>query len=457
MKDFLSINPYTQATLAAHQQDTELQIQDKINKAWTGFGKWRNTPFTLRQSLLLKCAQVLEARKTELSTIMTQEMGKLLVESIAEIDKCILLCNYYATHLETMLSAETGSSEIKETNYVNFEPLGVILGIMPWNFPFWQVFRFAIPALTAGNTVLLKHASNVTLCAKEIEKIFLEAGFETGVFQSLIIESSRIEEVIANPSIKAISLTGSEAAGKSVGALAGKYIKKTVMELGSNDAFIVCADANLLTAATAACKSRLINNGQSCISAKRFIILEEAYDEFVKHFEDIFSKITMGNPLESGTTLGPLARVDLKIELKKQVAETVANGAAIKKFGIDDNEKDAFIAPTILFNPPKNSPAYTDELFGPVASIFKVKNIEDAIQLANDSVYGLGASVWTEDKTVTQKFIKELNVGSVFVNSLVYSHPALPFGGVNNSGFGRELGAFGIKEFVNVKSILINQ
>lgn len=456
MKDFLSINPYTQATLATHQQDTVVQIQDKINRAWIGFGQWRHTPMPLRRYLMLKCAQVLEARKAELSTTMTLEMGKLLAESVSEIDKCVLLCNYYATHLGTMLYPEKGSTEIKETNYVNFEPLGVILGIMPWNFPFWQVFRFAIPTLAAGNTVLLKHASNVTLCAKEIEKIFLEAGFESGIFQSLIIESSRIEEVICNPSVKAISLTGSEAAGKSVGALAGKYIKKTVMELGSNDAFIVCADANIEAAAKAACKSRLINNGQSCISAKRFIILEEVYEEFVKHFEHNFSAVTIGDPLEGATTLGPLARIDLKLELKKQVAETIAKGAAIKKFGTDDNDNEAFIAPTILFNPPKNSPAYTDELFGPVASIFKVKNIEEAIKLANDSLYGLGASVWTEDETVRQKFIKELNVGCIFINSLVYSHPALPFGGVNNSGYGRELGAVGIKEFVNIKSILIN-
>ena len=456
MKSFKSINPFNQQVLGIYEQDSSEIIALKIAKGWDGHLKLRTKTVSFRENQLRNCAYKLFDRKDYLAQLISAEMGKVLSESISEIEKCILLCHFYADHSSSFLDRDNSKPVLPECeNYVIFEPLGIVLGIMPWNFPFWQVFRFAIPALVAGNAVLLKHASNVSGCAVEIENIFVSAGFTNHEFQTLLLESSRIEEVISDFRVKAISLTGSEAAGRSVGALAGKYIKKTVMELGSNDAFIVLKDSNVEAAAHAACKSRLINNGQSCIAAKRFIIVEDVYDKFMSYFKKSLSNVTLGDPLAESTTLGPLARLDLKVELKNQIKLSVDMGAVVEKFGEDDDD-NAFVAPTILYNPPKKSPAYEEELFGPVAVVFKVKNLTDAIDIANDSLYGLGASIWTFDKEAIEICKRELSVGSVFVNNIVISHPSMPFGGVNNSGFGRELGSYGIKEFVNVKSVFIN-
>ncbi len=453
---FQSINPYTNQVFSQHDLHNQQDVSYLLSRANTAHHHWSQTNIAHRVQCLLKCSEILLLQKNELAVLITQEMGKLIAESKAEIEKCALLCRYYAEHIVHFLTSKKLYAGTSYSHEIRWDSLGVILGIMPWNYPFWQVFRFAVPTVVAGNVVVVKHAHNVCGCAKAIEDIFLQSGFESGVFQNLFIETQSIEEVISNPVLKAVSLTGSEQAGKSVAALAGKYLKKTVLELGSNDVFIVLNDADIYNAAKEATKSRLVNNGQSCIGAKRFIVESSIYDEFVSQFEMNFSKIKMGDPMQSTTSLGPLARVDLCQQLKKQVDNSIALGAKVKKFDIENKQGDAFMNPTILYEIPKLSPAYIEELFGPVASVFKVKNTQEALIIANDSSYGLGASLWTNDESNKKLFSEQLQVGAVFFNAMVQSHPAISFGGVKNAGYGRELGAYGLQEFVNIKTIKYN-
>lgn len=452
---FPSINPYNGAIIAQHNLNTEKEVEQILQRAGEASEKWATSSLLFRISCLENCQKLLQKDKEKLAILITQEMGKLIGESEQEIDKCIALCKFYSGHLEKFLSPKN-LFDNDAPHQIFFEPLGVVLGIMPWNFPFWQVFRFAIPAISAGNAVLIKHATNVLGCSKAIASIFLEAGFYEGVYQNIILGHDLVERVIAHRTIKAVSLTGSEKAGSAIASLAGKYLKKTVLELGSNDAFIVLKDADIASAATWAAKSRLINNGQSCIAAKRFIIEEEVYDEFFQNFQQEFGKIQMGNPMDLATTLGPLARKDLCNDLKEQIAQSIKLGAIEQKFGVEISSPNTFMNPTILTNISINSPAYTEELFGPVASIFKVKNKDQAITLANDSKFGLATSVWTNNESDIALLTNKLNVGGVFINMMVQSHPAIPFGGVKNSGYGRELGEYGFKEFVNVKTLRKN-
>ena len=409
---------------------------------------------------MLRAAEILEKEKKEFARLMTIEMGKPIKAAVQETEKCAWVCRYYAEHAERHLA-----DEIIETNatrsFVRFQPLGVVLAIMPWNFPFWQVFRFAAPALMAGNVGLLKHASNVPQCALAIEDIFRRAGFLEGAFQTLLIGSEEVQRVLEDPRVAAATLTGSEPAGRSVASIAGKQIKKTVLELGGTDPFIVMPSADLEPATATAVKARTINNGQSCIAAKRFIVHAQIYDEFEKRFVESMKALRIGDPMDEATDIGPLATAQILKDLEEQVQVSVAAGAKIltggQKFKADgDLARGNFYEPTVLADIPKDSPAYRDELFGPVASLFRVANIDEAIELANDTPFGLGSAAWTNDESDLKRFVEELEAGSVFINGLVASDPRLPFGGVKHSGFGRELGEFGIREFVNIKTIWIN-
>ncbi|TAH27058.1 MAG: NAD-dependent succinate-semialdehyde dehydrogenase [Cytophagales bacterium] len=457
MNYLYSVNPFNDKLIHQRTLDSKKEILEKVVVANKAHGSWKKTSIEERSRFLEESSSILVNKKEVLAILISEEMGKVISESRAEIDKCILLCRYYAENLEAFLKPDLVKNELNGISSINYESLGVILGVMPWNFPFWQVFRFAVPALASGNSVLLKHASNVSLSAEAIEAIFKEAYCELPIFQNLFIDNSSAEMLVGHPFIKAISLTGSEAAGKAVGSLGGKYLKKMVMELGSNDAFIVDSTANIPLAASEGARSRLINNGQSCIAAKRFILAKEIYDEFLFYFKEYFEKIKHGNPLMEDTQLGPLARKDLKINLQNQIDDSISKGAKLTVCLQNDFDDSAFFSPSILENVSINSSAYREELFGPVATFIKVDSMDEAIVIANDSLYGLGASVWSANNDNIHRMIKELNVGSVFINNIVYSHPSLPFGGINQSGYGRELSSFGIKEFVNIKSVFIKE
>ena len=385
---------------------------------------------------------------------MTLEMGKPISQAEAEAEKCAWVCDYYADNAESILKEEFIQTDASES-YVRFDPLGVVLAVMPWNFPFWQVFRFAAPALMAGNVGILKHASNVPMCAEAIENIFLEAGFPEGAFKNLVISSKPVKNIIDNPLVKAATLTGSENAGRNVAERSGKNLKKTVMELGGSDPFIILPDADLEKASSVAVTARMINNGQSCIAAKRFIITEAVYDEFLELFLSKMQAVKMGDPMNPETELGPLARKDLMLELDEQVKQSVEAGAEILTGGKPVDGKGYFYPPTVLVNIGKGSPAYEQELFGPVASVIKAKDEADAIRIANDTDFGLGASLWTNNIQHAKELAKEIESGSVFINGLVKSDPRLPFGGIKISGYGRELSHYGIKEFVNIKTVWI--
>jgi succinate-semialdehyde dehydrogenase/glutarate-semialdehyde dehydrogenase len=409
--------------------------------------------------MVLQAAEILESEKKDFARLMTLEMGKPINAAVQEAEKCVWVCRYYAENAERHLA-----DEIIETNatksYVHFQPLGVVLAVMPWNFPFWQVFRFAAPALMAGNVGLLKHASNVPQCALAIEDVFRRAGFSGGEFQTLLIGSDLVQRVLEDQRVAAVTLTGSEPAGRSVASIAGKEIKKTLLELGGSDPFIVMPSADLETATTTAVKARTINNGQSCIAAKRFIVHEQVYDEFEKRFVAAMKKLRVGDPTDEATDIGPLATEQILKDLEEQVKVSVAAGAKIltggQKFKADgDLARGYFYEPTVLVDIPKGSPAYQDEIFGPVASLFRVVNIDEAIDLANATPFGLGSAAWTNDESEIRRCVDELQAGSVFINGMVASDPRLPFGGVKHSGYGRELGAFGIREFVNIKTVWI--
>jgi len=455
-----SINPATGETLKTFDALTEQQLEDKLQRAAEAFLNHRRTSFAERAPMMLRAAEILENEKKEFARVMTLEMGKPINAAVQEAEKCAWVCRYYAEHAEGHLADEVIETQATKS-FVRFQPLGVVLAIMPWNFPFWQVFRFAAPALMAGNVGLLKHASNVPQCALAIEDIFRRAGFLEGAFQTLLIGSEEVQQVLEDPRVAAATLTGSEPAGRSVASIAGQQIKKTVLELGGSDPFIVMPSADLEPATATAVKARTINNGQSCIAAKRFIVHAQIYDEFEKRFVESMKALRIGDPMDEVTDIGPLATAQILRDLEEQVQLSVAVGAKIltggQKFKADgDLARGNFYEPTVLADIPKASPAYCDELFGPVASLFRVANIDEAIELANDTPFGLGSAAWTNDESELKRFVEELEAGSVFINGMVASDPRLPFGGVKHSGYGRELGEFGIREFVNIKTVWIN-
>lgn len=451
---FESRNPFSQEVIASFNPLNEKELKTKLEKAELAFNFWKKIDIEKRIALVAYLGNQLLKNKEKYAQIITQEMGKIIREARAEIEKCAWLCEYYAQNAEKFLAKEFIPTEAYQS-YISYEPLGVILGIMPWNFPFWQVFRFAIPTLIAGNTVLLKHAPNVPICAIELEKIFKESGFEEGVFQNIMIETSSVEQVIAHPAVRAVTLTGSEPAGRAVASLAGKHLKKTVMELGGSDAFIVLEDVDIEFAAQNACKARMINNGQSCIAAKRFIVAKTIFHQFLDKLVEKFKALRHGNPLEETTDYSCLARIDLAEKLSRQVKESLKVGNKLI-YGRAENI-DTFFEPTILEVWNYDSPAFQEELFGPVATVIWANDEKTAIQLANMTSYGLGASIWTKDLQKAEQIAKQLEVGSVFINNIVKSTPQMPFGGVKNSGYGRELSLAGIREFTNIKTICIEK
>jgi succinate-semialdehyde dehydrogenase / glutarate-semialdehyde dehydrogenase len=450
-----TINPTTGALLQSFEALSPEALQAKIDLAAQTFHTYRKTPFTQRSDWLRQAAALLKAKQQKFADLMTLEMGKPIAQSIAEVQKCALVCEYYAEQAPQFLANEFIETDASQS-WVAYQPLGVILAVMPWNFPFWQVFRAAAPALMAGNTMVLKHASNVPQCALAIESILHQAGFPEGSFQTLLVGANQVEAIVTSPHIKAATLTGSEPAGASLASLAGTQIKKTVLELGGSDPFIVTETADLAEAVTVGIKARLLNNGQSCIAAKRFIILDAIADAFTEKFIQGFEALKIGDPSQPDTEVGPLATETIRTQLQDQVEHAMADGAICLAGGQFWTDLPGyFYEPTILSNIPPTSPAYREEFFGPVALLFRVPNLEAAIALANDSPFGLGASVWTQDSQQRDRCIAELESGSVFINGMVKSDPRLPFGGVKRSGFGRELGLPGIREFVNIKTVWV--
>jgi len=449
-----TINPATGETLQTFQPLSSAEIEQKLRLAVTTFHAERKTPFAERARRMLKAAEILERDKEKFAHLMTLEMGKPYKAAVAEAVKCTTGCRYYAENAEKILTDEVVETGAKKS-FVRYRPIGPILAVMPWNFPFWQVIRFAAPALMAGNVGLLKHASNVPQCALAIEKIFLEAGFPAGAFQTLLIGSQKVDAILNDPRVVAATLTGSEQAGIEVGVAAAKRIKKVVLELGGSDPFIVMPSANLDTAVATAVEARVMNNGQSCIAAKRFIVHESIAADFEKKFVDRMKSLRVGDPFDDKTELGPLATADAVKSLDADVQKTVKAGAKLLTGGHPLKQPGNYYAPTVLTDIPKESPAYREEFFGPVASLFRVKNIDEAIALANDSRFGLGASAWTTDDRERERFINELESGMVFINKMVASDPRIPFGGVKSSGHGRELAANGIREFMNIKTVWI--
>ena len=450
-----SVNPVNGETLKTFAALSREEVDQKLLLASNTFRSFRQTSCAEREPLMRRAAESLEAEKLDFARLMTTEMGKPLKAAIGEAEKCAWVCRYYAETAKQHLADELVETNAKKS-FVRFQPLGPILAVMPWNFPFWQVFRFAAPALMAGNVGLLKHASNVPQCALAIEDIFRQAGFPNGTFQTLLISSDAVADVLSDERVAAATLTGSEPAGRSVASLAGKQIKKTVLELGGSDPFIVMASANLSQAVTTAVKARTINNGQSCIAAKRFIVATEIYDEFERRFVDEMKALRVGDPMDDITDIGPLATPQILEDLDKQVREAVAAGARVLTGGRRIDGAGNFYEPTVLVGLDPGAPISCEEIFGPVATLFRVGNIDDAIRLANSTPFGLGAAAWTNDPGEQSKFVDEIESGSVFINSMVASDPRLPFGGIKHSGYGRELGQFGIREFVNIKTVWIN-
>jgi succinate-semialdehyde dehydrogenase / glutarate-semialdehyde dehydrogenase len=449
-----SVNPATGEVLETLEPTSPAQIDTILARAHAAFTEWRGEPFARRSALMRAAARELRARKDEYALTMTREMGKPIVQSEAEVEKCAGTCDYYAEHAEAFLAEQTRETDASRS-YVRFDPLGVVLAVMPWNFPFWQVFRFAAPGLMAGNAGVLKHASNVPRCALAIEEVFRRAGFPEGLFRTVLVDSGAVKGLIADPRIVAVTLTGSERAGRAVAEQAGHEIKKTVLELGGSDPFIVLADADLDVAARAAADGRLINSGQSCIAAKRFIVVEPVADRFLERFKSELAARRMGDPTARETQVGPQARVDLRDELHHQVEESVKRGARRLLGGEIPPGKGAFYPPTLLAAVDRGMPAFDEETFGPVAAVIRAKDEADAVRLANDSSFGLGAAIWTNDRARAERLAAQVEAGAVFVNGVVKSDPRLPFGGIKRSGYGRELSEYGIREFVNVKSVWI--
>ena len=429
-------------------------IEEKLRAAQSAFHLWKSTPILVRSAALFATAAILETEKRKLGEILTLEMGKTIGSAVAEVEKCALGCRYYAEHGEEFLAPRpvaTGASK----SFVQYRPLGPILAVMPWNFPFWQVFRFAAPALMAGNTALLKHSSNVPQCALAIEDIFRRAGVPAGVFQTLLVEAGQVEGLLKDDRIVAATLTGSEAAGRSIAGIAGSQIKKTVLELGGSDPFIVMPSADLEQTAGLAVKARTINNGQSCIAAKRFIVAGGIYEEFERSFIQKMAALRVGDPMLESTDVGPLATEQILKDLQKQVDMAVADGAIVRTGGGKLPDPGNYYAPTVLTSVRVGSPVYYEEMFGPVAMLFRVADAAEAVRVANDSPFGLGSSVWTKDEEEQEYFVQNLEAGSVFVNAMVASDPRLPFGGVKQSGYGRELADVGMREFMNIQTVWV--
>ncbi|MGA8807903.1 MAG: NAD-dependent succinate-semialdehyde dehydrogenase [Thermoanaerobaculia bacterium] len=446
-----SVNPATGETIRTFEALDDAAIDAALARSVSALRVNRARGFKERATRMNRAAEILERRAKELGRLITIEMGKPVKAAVAEVVKCASNCRYYAEHAQSYLADEPVTTDAKET-FIRYEPMGTILAVMPWNFPFWQVFRFAAPALMAGNVAVLKHASIVPQCALAIEVVFRDAGFTDFEFQTLLITSEQVERVVVDERVKAVTLTGSEPAGASVASIAAKHIKKAVLELGGSDPFIVMPSAKLAEAVSTAMKARIVNNGQSCIAAKRFIVHESIADEFEKRFVAAMEALRVGDPLDESNDVGPLATPQIADDIEKQVRDSVAAGAALLTGGKRDGN---YYAPTVLARIPPNAPAAREETFGPVASIFRVADINDAIAVANDSPFGLGASVWTNDRAEIDRFIGGIETGQVFINAMVASDPRVPFGGTKHSGFGRELGVYGIREFVNVKTVWI--
>ncbi|MDH7514897.1 MAG: NAD-dependent succinate-semialdehyde dehydrogenase [Bacteroidota bacterium] len=450
----VSRNPTDGALIQVFEPWDTADIVATLERSVRAFREWRETPFEQRAASMRRLASLLREGREEHAVLMAREMGKPVTQGLAEADKCAWVCEYYADHAQRFLAPEHAESDGR-TAYVRFDPLGPLLAVMPWNFPFWQVFRCAVPAVMAGNTVLLKHASNVTLCALRIEELFRAAGFPEDVFRTLVIESAHVEAVIAYPAVAAVTLTGSGPAGRAVARTAGEALKKTVLELGGSDPFIVLDDADTEAAAKTAAVARCINSGQSCIAAKRFIVTPGAADTFLPLFFEAMQTLRLGDPMDPATDIGPLAREDLLEELDAQVRNTLAQGASLLLCGHRLPARGFFYSPAVLDGVRPGMPAYAEELFGPVASVIRAGDEDEAVAIANDTPFGLGASVWTRDAVRGEAMAARIEAGSVFVNGMVKSDPRLPFGGVKMSGYGRELGAFGIREFVNIKTVWV--
>jgi succinate-semialdehyde dehydrogenase/glutarate-semialdehyde dehydrogenase len=447
-----SINPANGETFATYQSLTGDELETKLQTALEAFQRHRKTSYPERGAKLLKAARILEDEAADFGAVMTAEMGKTLKSAIAEAQKCATACRFYAENGARFLADEAIQTSASRS-FVRYQPLGPVLAVMPWNFPFWQVFRFAAPALMAGNAGLLKHSSNVPRCALAIEDILKRAGFDDGEFQTLLIESHQVEAVLDDKRVAAATLTGSEPAGQAVASRAGKEIKKTVLELGGSDPFIVMPSADLASTVKAAVAARTINNGQSCIAAKRFIVHESIYDTFEQEFTAAMASLKLGDPTEESTDIGPLATLKIRDELHEQVLRAISDGAKILTGGSKLDGPGYFYAPTVLAGVPERSPTFYEELFGPVAMLFRARDADDAMRIANDTPFGLGSSVWTQDHKEVEFFVDGIEAGQVFVNAPVASDARLPFGGVKRSGYGRELSAVGIREFVNIKTI----
>jgi succinate-semialdehyde dehydrogenase/glutarate-semialdehyde dehydrogenase len=450
-----TINPATGETIKTFEPLDGESIEVKLALSQQTFEKYRKIPIAQRAQWLIAAAEILDRDKVSFGKLMTTEMGKTIQSAIAEVEKCALVCRFYAEHAAEFLADVSASTDASQS-FVHYQPLGVILAVMPWNFPFWQVFRFAAPALMAGNVGLLKHASNVPQCALAIEAIFREAGFPEGAFQTLLVGADRVEAIINDPRVKAATLTGSEAAGVALASAAGKQLKKTVLELGGSDPFIVLESADIETAVSTAVTARMLNNGQSCIAAKRFIVADAIADEFERRFVEKFQALKIGDPMDENTNVGPLATPGILKDLDELVQACIEKGSKVLTGGKPLSDRPGnFYLPTILADFPPGTPADEEEFFGPVALLFRVPDIDAAIKLANATPFGLGASAWTTDEEQVQRLIDELEAGAVFINGLVKSDPRLPFGGIKRSGYGRELGIQGIHEFVNIKTVWV--
>ncbi len=451
-----TINPATGKVEKTFEPLSDAQIEVKLQTAADTFARYRHVPFAERARMMVKAAEILEKEKESFGRVMATEMGKTFRSAVDEAAKCAWVCRYYAENAEKFLADEIVETTAKRS-YIRYQPLGPVLAVMPWNFPFWQVLRFAAPALMAGNVGLLKHASIVPQSALLIEDLFRRAGFAMGCFQTLLIGSNKVDPVLGDPRVMAATLTGSEGAGIEVGVGAAKRIKKVVLELGGSDPFIVMPSANLEVATATAVKARIFNNGQSCIAAKRFVVAEAIADKFEKLFAEKMAALKVGDPFDEKTELGPLSTADGLADLDRDVKKTIEAGAKVLTGGKPLDRPGNFYAPTVLTNIPNGSPAHKEELFGPVASVFRAKDLDDAIRIANDSRFGLGASAWTNDRNERERFINDLESGMVFINRMVASDPRIPFGGVKWSGHGRELGAHGIREFTNIKTVWIEE
>lgn len=451
MKPLISRNPFTNILLSEYEQYSPEEVQNIIEKAHRQFTVWAHFKHEERCKKVGQLADALEANKKTLTLLITNEMGKPLREAEAEINKCILLCKHYSQPESSFLPTETIETEATEL-LLTYEPLGVIFAIMPWNFPFWQMLRFAVPTICSGNTVILKHAPNVSGCALAIENLFKEADFSANIFNTVLIEAERSEELISHPFVRGVTLTGSENAGRKVAALAGKHLKKVVLELGGSDPFIIFDDADFLSACTTGLSSRMSNAGQVCIAAKRFIVHEAVFEAFIDFQRDALLALNTGDPSEPSTDIGPLARPDLVDKIEKQVQESIAKGARLICGGARNATFPQIYMPTLLSDVPKDAPAYFEETFGPVMIAIPFSEEQEAIDLANETHFGLGASIWTKDINRAKRVAKQMQVGAVFINSIVKSDPRVPFGGTKNSGFGKELAKAGIKEFMNLKT-----